>query len=348
MTNNLPSNRFVRAMGGMVSFWKTVRTTSVAEIVAECERPAHVAVVGSDGDFAVLIERLGRERPAQETYKQTSTIKGPANDQTVDVRLYVGRYETILDAPANSAVIDATVVRTGEGALAQALATIVVERPELRLTLARHIPAFRPAVATQLVQEMAWVNARIAVLSALPGIIPLTDILLPAAALGDIMLLTKNQVLLLLKIAAAYGLAVDLRSRTRELLPVVGGAFGWRAIARELIGLVPGGVGVVVKGAVAYAGTYTVGKAASIYYSTGVSLPKPRLKRLYLDSYKSSWERLKSMWRRGRSSTELASAIVAGSVVKELGPSRVENPNPGANISTNTGTEVDKQVNVGV
>ena len=94
----------------------------------------------------------------------------------------------------------------------------------------------------------AWDNAKLAVLSALPGVIPFTDVLLPATALGDMVLLTRNQVFLLLRIAAAYGQEVDLRARVRELLPVVGSAFGWRALARELLGLVPGGIGVVDQG----------------------------------------------------------------------------------------------------
>jgi uncharacterized protein (DUF697 family) len=304
---NLPSNRFTRSLGGMVGFWKTVRSTSVSEIVAESERPIHIACVGNEDDVSFLIGRLSVERPAESSggdNGRRSVLVLP------DISPYVGSYPATGDAPLNSVILEAGSLVHADDALAEALARTVVDRPELKLSLARHVPAFRPAVAAQLVAEDSWVNAKIAVLSALPGIIPFTDILLPAAALGDMMLLTKNQVLLLLKIAAAYGLPVDLRSRTRELVPVVGGAFGWRAIARELIGLVPGGIGVVVKGAVAYAGTYTVGKAAAIYYSTGQSLTRPRLKRLYLDAYRSSINRLKSYWRRNRSQEELAAAIV--------------------------------------
>jgi len=343
--SNLPSNRFTRSMGGMVKFWKSMREMSVAEIAAESERPVHLACIGSEDDFARLIERIGRE-----TLSTGETIVRP------DVRPYVGRYASAADAPSNSIVIDASVLNQGEPVLAQHLAQIVLVRPELCLTLARHIPAFRPAVATVLVNDASWQNARIALLSALPGIIPFTDFLLPATALGDMMLLTKNQILLLLKIAAAYGLPVDLRARTRELLPVVGGAFGWRAIARELIGLVPGGIGMIVKGAVAFAGTYTVGKAAQIYYSTGQSLPKPRLKRLYLDAYKVAGEKLKQAWRRGRSRSEVASAIVAGGgstpisagEVKVFGPSGVDIANQTPINGKITDTQIDKQVKLGV
>ncbi|MGO8672347.1 MAG: hypothetical protein ACLQVD_13405 [Capsulimonadaceae bacterium] len=299
---NLPSNRFTRSLGGMVSFWRAVRAVSIAEISAESERPFQIALFGRVDECEQLADRLAREASIPR-----DTLTGPP-----DIRPYLGFFTSMADIPASDVFLDAGLLhRGGEAALAEALAGIVVDHPDLRLTLARHVPAFRPAVAAQIVTEVSWLNAKIAVVSALPGVIPLTDILLPAAALGDMMLLTKNQILLLLRIAAAYGLPVDLRARTRELVPVVGGAFGWRAIARELIGLVPGGLGVIVKGAVAYSGTYTVGKAAMIYYSTGQSLTKPRLKRLYLDAYASSIERLKGLWRRGRSRDDLASAIVA-------------------------------------
>lgn len=333
---NLPSNRFRVAVGGMFHFWKTVRSLSVTEIAAEAERPIHVACLGEGHDVDALIARLSVESPSPHDGSVAIPV-GPA-----DIRAYVEEYADVADVPGTSVVIDAALVHRGEDALAERLAKIVVDRPELRLSLARHIPAFRPAVAAQLVNEVSWVNAKIAVLSALPGVIPLTDIFLPAAALGDMMLLTKNQVLLLLNIAAAYGLPVDVRARTRELVPVVGGAFGWRAIARELIGLVPGGIGVVVKGAVAYAGTYTVGKAAAIYYSTGRSLTKPRLKRLYLDAYRSAIDRLKGLWRRGRSPKDLAGAIVPSAV------STRPQLSPEENNGSDFEADVDKQVQIGV
>jgi len=52
--------------------------------------------------------------------------------------------------------------------------------------------------------------------------------------------------------------------RAAEILSIVGGAFGWRALARELAGKIPFGGGIIPKGAIAYAGTYVVGKGLSI------------------------------------------------------------------------------------
>jgi len=69
-----------------------------------------------------------------------------------------------------------------------------------------------------------------------------------------------------------------------------------------LIGLVPGGIGIVVKGAVAFAGTYTVGRAASIYYSTGHTLKPSRLKELYQDAYRSVLGQVRQLVRGARKS----------------------------------------------
>ena len=95
----------------------------------------------------------------------------------------------------------------------------------------------------------------------------------------------------------------------RELLPVVGSAFGWRAAARELVGLVPGGIGLVVKGSIAYAGTYTIGKAAVIYYSTGQKLTGPRLSQLYRDSLKESAARIRPLLKRLKNSEDTKTTV---------------------------------------
>ena len=274
--------------GGLWRFWKMISGVSVKEIAAEAERPVHLALVGTEDQTRLLAARLALETPVPR-----DSAHGPA-----DVRSSISHHADARSLPPDSIALDADALTADETRLAQALARIVVDHPDRRLALARRLPAFRPAVAAQLIQEAAWDNAKLAIVSALPGVIPFTDVLLPATALGDMVLLTRNQVLLLLRIAAAYGQEVDLRARVRELLPVVGSAFGWRALARELLGLLPGGIGVVVKGAVAYAGTYTVGKGADIFYSTGQTLSDARLKQLGRAAYKDALARVRQFVRR--------------------------------------------------
>jgi uncharacterized protein (DUF697 family) len=92
--------------------------------------------------------------------------------------------------------------------------------------------------------------------------------------------------ILLLKIAAIYGKPIHLMDRFRELLPVVGGAFGWRAVARELAGYVPAGVGVAIKGTIAYAGTVAVGKGALLFYQGKLS-SRDQVDQLYQQATES-------------------------------------------------------------
>ena len=287
-----PSLRGVPSqVGGAWRVWSLFKTLRVQDIADEAERPFHLALIGPADHAGLLMARLALESAVPRDLGPS----GPA-----DIRAFAAGYEQSAHAPAGSMILDAEPLTANEAALAAALARIVLAHPDLRLSLARHIPAFRPAVVTKLINDACRDNAKIAVISALPGVIPFTDFLLPATALGDMVLLTKNQGLLLLAIAAAYGRDMDLRARTRELLPVVGSAFGWRAAARELIGLVPGGIGLLIKGSVAYAGTYTVGKAAALYYSTGQTLSGPRLHQLYKDALRDAVSRVRPLLKRSK------------------------------------------------
>ena len=279
-------------VSGAWRLWSFFKTLSVSDIAADAERPFHLALIGDAVQTNRLMARLAHEAPVP---------REPAPAAPVDVRAVTEAYARAEDAPSGSLTLNAALDEAG---LAEALAQCVTARPDLRIALARCVPAFRPAAVGSLIAESAKENAKIALLSALPGVVPATAFLLPATALGDMLVLTKNQALLLLQIAAAYGKEVDLRARTRELLPVVGSAFGWRAAARELIGLVPGGIGLVVKGSIAYAGTYTVGRAAAIYYSTGHTLTAPRLRQLYNDAYKEAGSRVRPLLARRRKGKE--------------------------------------------
>ncbi len=278
-------------VGGAMRLWTLVKSLQTQDIAEAAERPFHLALVGTEDHARLLTARLALESAAPRDLGP----QGPA-----DVRPFVAHYASREAAPPGSLPLDADALTADEASLAAALARMVAEQPDLRLALARRVPAFRPAVVSCLISEAARDNAKIALVSALPGLVPFTAFLLPATALGDMVLLTKNQILLLLRIAAAYGKDMDLRARTRELLPVVGSAFGWRAAARELIGLVPGGIGLLVKGCVAYAGTYTVGKAAAVYYSTGQALSASRLHQLYNDAFRDAVARVRPLLRRSR------------------------------------------------
>ena len=81
---------------------------------------------------------------------------------------------------------------------------------------------------------------------------------------ADFAVLTLNEIRLVLRIAVAHGVEVD-QSRVPEALATIGAGFGFRAVARQVLGLVPI-AGWVVKGGIAYVGTRALGEAAHRYF----------------------------------------------------------------------------------
>jgi uncharacterized protein (DUF697 family) len=78
---------------------------------------------------------------------------------------------------------------------------------------------------------------------------------------ADMPILALNELRLVLRLHQTYGLPIDPRERLPELAATFGASFGLRAVARELLDLVPF-AGWAIKGAVAYAGTRALGEAA--------------------------------------------------------------------------------------
>ena len=67
-----------------------------------------------------------------------------------------------------------------------------------------------------------------------------------------------------MRIADAYGFELD-RERIPEVLGVIGSGYGFRTIARSLLGVIPI-AGWAVKGGIAYGGTRALGEAAKRYF----------------------------------------------------------------------------------
>jgi uncharacterized protein (DUF697 family) len=118
-------------------------------------------------------------------------------------------------------------------------------------SLAARLPVLREAVCDHLIATFSKKNAIIAAAVFVPGV--------------DLPVLTLNQIRLVLRIALAHGEQIDNR-RAVELVGVVGAGFGMRAVARELLDLVPV-AGWAVKGGIAYTGTKAVGEAAVRYFA---------------------------------------------------------------------------------
>ena len=160
------------------------------------------------------------------------------------------------------------------------------------IALAAAVPAFRPIVAAKLTLDCAMNSLKIAAASAIADHIPVLGLITGSiASAGDTIAITALQMRLLLRIASAYGKKPEF-ARILELLPVVGGGYGWRALAREASGFIPV-AGIPIKAAIAYAGTLVVGQAVSYYYETGLKMSPNAISALYREAS----ERAKDFFR---------------------------------------------------
>jgi hypothetical protein len=110
-----------------------------------------------------------------------------------------------------------------------------------------------------------------------------------------------SQVRMAFLIAAASDRAVGYREQRGQIAAIVGGAVGWRALARELAGKIPFGGGLIPKAAIAYAGTYTVGVGLERFYRLGSGLTRQERRAIYESALKRGRELVKALveLRRG-------------------------------------------------
>jgi hypothetical protein len=138
---------------------------------------------------------------------------------------------------------------------------IVEANPNLELALGHNFPAFRKPVSHALIHRISSENALCALISALPNVVP--NVLELPWAIGefatDTAFLTMNQIRMALQLAAAHDRPTGYGEQKMQIAAIAGGAFGWRALARELAGKIPLGGGLIPKAAIAFAGTWLVG-----------------------------------------------------------------------------------------
>jgi hypothetical protein len=159
---------------------------------------------------------------------------------------------------------------------------VLKSRPDLAIPLARHIYPFRQPVAQRIVKKISKENAWFSLATAVPDVIPLIS--LPWAVTefaSDTAFLTANQIRMLFFLAAASDRVVGYREQRAEIGSIVLGAFGWRAIARELVGKIPLGGGLIPKAAIAYAGTRVVGLSLERYYRLGYGYSRHERREAY-------------------------------------------------------------------
>jgi len=286
-------------LANISQFWRITRELDINGLRESFERPVSLRVLGSDLAIAERVARLIEPDPADS--EVTAGVLGDASREHADA--YVAAIGGPLDAEARRVVSDLSVgdapllvvqaeVAAGllvlgipderiitlgvdeadDEARDRLFKALVQAAPEVILSAGRRHALLREPIADHLIFDTSRVNAQFAALASLPATLPFFGGLVGDVA--DTIVLTKNQVLLLFKLAGLYGRDIQFGPELLfEILPVVGGAFLWRTTARALVGLLPPLLGLLPKTAVAYTGTYVVGQSARYYYRFGHKPP---------------------------------------------------------------------------
>jgi uncharacterized protein (DUF697 family) len=247
------------------------------EILKRARRPLHIGLVASsEATYAQMEEfLLPGSLPLDERpylLDKLHRVDDPHTPDAVDLILFEegtpGPKGTYTFHPDHPSEMVTEVLRGNE---------------DIELALARQFPVFRQRVVERTIHAVAAENALFAIATALPDIVP-SLIELPWALgefASDTMFLTGNQIRMAFVIAAAYGKEVGFVGQKGAILSIAAGAFGWRALARELVGKIPLGGGLIPKGAIAYAGTYAVGKSLEFYYAGNGNLSRGQRRLVY-------------------------------------------------------------------
>jgi uncharacterized protein (DUF697 family) len=206
------------------------------------------------GAAALVYVLAGEPSPAdEEALREASRARVPAVCVLADPRAD-GRVPYVL-------ATDVVRVPAGSGFPLDEIAAAIAHRLGGESpALAARVPILRRAVCEDLIGRVSRQNAIVGAAVFVPG--------------ADLPVLTLNQLRLVLRIAAAHGVQVDA-DRWPEILGVIGSGLGLRAVARQLLGVVPV-AGWAVKGAVAYAGTRALGEAALRYFERAGSVTPRR------------------------------------------------------------------------
>jgi uncharacterized protein (DUF697 family) len=294
--------------------WHLLREMDLEAVRREAERPFQILLVGDAEDTDRLAALLGGESEPRHPWllrADAADARRHAGSGLIDAALLVshatelapplaatrevlgasrvplitavvGRASRASDALPRAGEQTRAVLSTLEPSelAAVAAALLAAVPPSLRIGLARQLPPLRAAVISALIEDTARTNALYALTTGLAEVVPVLNVPLN---LADIVVLTKNQLLMSYRIALAAGKRGSGRELLGEVAGVIGSGLLFRQAGRELIGLIPG-VGLVPKVAVAYAGTVAIGRAVAAWATGGQRLTKQSVRAFYREA----------------------------------------------------------------
>ncbi len=266
--------------------WGEIKKINWHEVNRLCQQDFHIGLMGTPQELAAMQAWLksfpyfmaGAKVTARATNKDTTqyvTVITP-QDGCLDEKLIKSTTFCLAGREtANEVRRLKGEVYLFDDAQHDALTTqILSNHREVQIALAHNFPVFRPELAQSSIQDTAFQNAAWAMLSGLPNTVPGPHYLLtaPFEGITDFTILTLNEFKLLFELIGLSGYRVTPLYHIVEFAMIIGLGKVAEAIATTAMGRLPGRTGILAKGAIAYAFTWTIGEAVFFYLATGNKL----------------------------------------------------------------------------
>ena len=266
---------------GLTNIRKALSSLNPNQVRENSEKSVHVVLhAGNEDAYQQMESFLLRDlRPARRKESASLIARGTGSSAEDAHRIEI--YDESVPSPSGSLIF------RPERPL-YVVEKALVKYPDAGIALARSFYPFRRPYVHRVIAKTSRDNTLFSITTALPDVIP-NVIELPWAVAefaSDTAFLTMNQVRMAFLIAAASDREVGYLEQKSEIATVIGSAFGWRALSRQLVGKIPFGGGLVAKAAVAYAGTKVLGLSLDHLYSIGFTYTRNERDRLYADAFR--------------------------------------------------------------
>lgn len=254
-------------------------TLNPRELREQADRPVRVGIIAPSAEVLGQMEAFfvpPHYSPKRRAQALRMLVRGGGKACDLEI------YDSSILRPASAYSLDPESPDT-------CIRKILRAHSELTLPLARNLHPFRKPAAHRVIRAIAKENALFCLATALPDVIP-SFVSIPWAAgefASDTVFLTVNQIRMTFMLAAASDRSVGYREQRSEIASIVAGSFGWRAIARELIGKVPFGGGLIPKAAIAYAATFAIGLSMERLYRLGYGFTRDERRAAYEEAYEN-------------------------------------------------------------
>lgn len=251
-----------------------------ADVRAQAAQPVRIGIVASSPAVLGKMETFlapPHMSPERRSEALHSIIRGNAN---CDVVLY----ESSLLVPKGAFAFDPEAPET-------CIHAVLNAHKDMMLPLARLFYPFRKSASQRIVKNVAKENAFFCLATAIPDVVPFLSLPWAVGEYGsDAVFLTANQIRMVFMLAAANDRAVGYREQRSEIASITASSFGWRALARELVGKIPLGGGLIPKAAIGWAGTFALGLSIERLYRLGYGFSRAERSAVYKDAFRHGKE----------------------------------------------------------